>query len=174
VNPETDDVRFRGCRLASPALSDRLQANLDAQWLLVDCLGLPFVATMKTLLAETFGEWELRAPQFAEVGEPTTTDGCYRAVLAAGVEHAFDKIDVVDALIHGEPVAFVELLALARTKLTTALRELVPRLDPARPLLIFADHGFRLAADGRRYTHGGGSTLERVVPVWRCTPRERV
>jgi hypothetical protein len=36
---------------------------------------------------------------------------------------------------------------------------------------VFADHGFRLSADGRGYTHGGPSTLERIVPVLRLQPR---
>jgi hypothetical protein len=40
-------------------------------------------------------------------------------------------------------------------------------LDTSRPLVVFADHGFRLAEDGRAFVHGGNSTLERLVPVIR-------
>jgi len=155
-----------------PALTDVLRANLDAQWLLVDCLGMPLVNALKTPLIDMFKEWEQHAPRFAETTGRTTTDGCYRALLAAGIEHSFEKVDVIDALIHEGPTTFVQLTAMARTKLTPACRTLLPRFDPARPLLIFADHGFRLAVDGRRYTHGGASTLERIVPVWRFMPRQ--
>ena len=42
---------------------------------------------------------------------------------------------------------------------------------PATPLLVFADHGFRIAPDGRSYVHGGSSTLERTVPVLHLLPR---
>jgi hypothetical protein len=30
-------------------------------------------------------------------------------------------------------------------------------------VLIFGDHGFRLSRDGRGFTHGGPSTLERLT-----------
>jgi hypothetical protein len=40
-------------------------------------------------------------------------------------------------------------------------------------LLVFADHGFRIARDGRSFTHGGPSTLERLVPVLRFMPSPR-
>jgi hypothetical protein len=41
------------------------------------------------------------------------------------------------------------------------------RLDPSRPVLVFGDHGFRLAADGRGFEHGGTSTLERLTLMLR-------
>jgi len=37
-------------------------------------------------------------------------------------------------------------------------------------VVIFGDHGFRLAPDGRGFVHGGGSTLERLVPVLNLLP----
>jgi hypothetical protein len=58
---------------------------------------------------------------------------------------------------------------LARGELEIAFRRLAQKFDPANPLLIFGDHGFRMKADGTSFTHGGASTLERLVPVIKFT-----
>jgi hypothetical protein len=157
-----------------PPLTEALTAAREAQWVLIDCLGLPLLDALAPALVEGLGEWNAEPPRFAVVSETTTTDACYRDLLAAELSRPVEKIDVVDSLIHEErPQPFAELAAVARTRLATAIRRLVPRLDPARPLVVFADHGFRLAADGRRFTHGGASALERVVPLWHLAPRGR-
>jgi hypothetical protein len=44
-------------------------------------------------------------------------------------------------------------------------------LDPAIPVAIFGDHGFRLDREGKEFVHGGRSTLERIVPVLLLSPR---
>jgi hypothetical protein len=155
-----------------PALTEVLAAETAAQWLLIDGLGLPLVEALEPVLVEALGEWRGHPPRFAVVSQHTSTDGCYRELLAADLTHPIEKIDLVDALIHEAPGdRFDELAALAGTKLAGALRSVAARLDAARPIVVFADHGFRLARDGRRYTHGGPSMLERIVPVWRFTPR---
>jgi hypothetical protein len=56
-------------------------------------------------------------------------------------------------------------------ELAIACRATRSRLDPRLPLVIFADHGFRLSADGRSYRHGGTSTLEQLVPILHLLPR---
>jgi len=152
-------------------LVDILRLHLEAQWVIADALGLPLVPALRPTLIDAFGDWRLDKMEVADVAAPTSTDGCYRTLLAAGIDHGFEKIDVVDELIHDQPRSFLELEALARSRLLGAVRTLLPRLDPTRPLLVFADHGFRRSADGRRYTHGGGSSLERLVPCWHFQPR---
>ena len=77
----------------------------------------------------------------------------------------------MDELIHADFQPFGELVRRVEAELAIACERVVRRLDPGRPLLVFADHGFRLAADGRSYRHGGGSTLERLVPVLPFAPR---
>jgi hypothetical protein len=159
--------------LAEPVvLTSLLKGQQGTQWLLIDCLGLPLLGPLEPVLLKALSEWEAQAPRFAEVGPDTTTDGCYRHLLEAGINHDLHKIDVVDELIHKGATPFQELIALAATRLEGALKRQVARLDPKRALLVFADHGFRLARDGRGYTHGGDSTLERVVPVWCLGPRQ--
>lgn len=153
------------------ALTALLQGHGQAQWLLIDCLGLPLLGPLQPVLFKALSEWSPQAARFATVGPDTTTDGCYRDLLGANIDHELHKIGVVDELIHAGATPFDELIALATTRLEGALRRQVGRLDPQRPLLVFADHGFRLARDGRGYGHGGGSTLERVVPVWCLGPR---
>jgi hypothetical protein len=36
--------------------------------------------------------------------------------------------------------------------------------------MVFGDHGFKLTADGKGFTHGGTSMLERLVPVLKLEP----
>jgi hypothetical protein len=88
------------------------------------------------------------------------------------VRRPLEKIDVVDELLHRRSLRFDELCSLALAELRIALGRVRDRLDPQRALVVFADHGFRLDPDdGRRWSHGGASTLERVVPVLRLDPR---
>jgi hypothetical protein len=46
-----------------------------------------------------------------------------------------------------------------------AFRKLRDRFDAGVPLIVFGDHGFRLLPDGSGFSHGGASTLERLVPI---------
>ncbi|MGI9303501.1 MAG: hypothetical protein ACR2RB_12450, partial [Gammaproteobacteria bacterium] len=148
------------------ALPDVLRNHEDAQWLLVDCLGLPLLNALGGVIENLLSGWRPPDKQFAMVSDRTTTDACYRTLLDAGINHPFAKLNVVDELIHSGLTPFADLTALAATELQIAIKATLARLDPARPLLLFADHGFRISHDGEAYTHGGSSTLERVVPVW--------
>jgi hypothetical protein len=100
----------------------------------------------------------------------TTTDALYRELASAGIQHPLEKVNAVDTLLHERFPSFDDLARLAAAELRIACRGLARRLDAARPLLVFADHGFRIAAGGTSYMHGGGSTLERLVPVWLLSP----
>ena len=95
----------------------------------------------------------------------TTTDACYRDLIEAGLIRSLEKIDAIDRLLHDRPLPFDDLCRMVSAELHIACKQIKGRLDPARPLIIFADHGFRLDPKGERYVHGGDSTLERVVPV---------
>lgn len=155
-----------------PALTAVLAAERGAQWLLIDGLGLPLLDALEPVLREGLGDWRTPVRDFAVVSESSSTDACYRALLGAELAYPLEKIDAVDTLVHeASGTRFEELAALSRPALAHALRAVTARLDPTRPLVVFADHGFRLTRDGRRYTHGGPSALERIVPVWRFTPR---
>ncbi len=151
-------------------LPELLQERLDAQWLLIDCLGLALLEPLRGEMEAIFSAWQPPTVTFAEVSTDSSTDGCYRQLLDAGINHPLEKLDVVDEQIHAAGSAFDELVTRAGSELRLAARRLLPRLDPGRPLLIFADHGFRLERRGGGYRHGGGSTLERVVPLWYCRP----
>ena len=151
-------------------LTDILQQHRDAQWLILDCAGLPLFDCVKTTLEQTLTDWQLHQHHFAQVSLDTTTNGCYRELLNNGVNHFFEKIDIIDRMIHNRTLRFPELAELAATELKLALQRTRPRLDASRPLLVFADHGFRLAADGKQYEHGGPSTLERTVPIFVLKP----
>jgi Family of unknown function (DUF6079) len=153
-----------------PPLTEILQQHADAQWLILDCAGLPLFDSVKTTLELTLAGWRLHQHRFAQVSPNTTTDGCYRELLNNGLNHFFEKIDVIDQMIHNRTLRFPELTELAATELKLALQRTRPRLDPNRPLLVFSDHGFRLAADGAGYEHGGPSTLERTVPIFLLEP----
>ena len=154
-----------------PDLTDLLAARGDSQWVVLDCLGVPLLSTLLRELPELFGDWSDPAVEFGLAPARTTTDEFYRGILAAGIDHGFEKITRVDTLLHERFLPFEDISRLAAAELRAAGRAVRKRLDPARPLLVFADHGFRIAKDGRSYQHGGGSTLERLVPVIQLGPR---
>ncbi|MBT6274042.1 MAG: hypothetical protein HOI95_07915, partial [Chromatiales bacterium] len=156
---------------ALPNLPDVLRDCMSAQWLVVDCLAVTLSEQAQLVLTEELEGWELDNFSIAQVSETTTTDGHFRHLLEAGIDHAYCKIDCVDELVHRAKRGFSDLQVLAATELRLAVRAMRGQFDSARPLLVFADHGFRLAADGKKYRHGGASTIERMVPVWHFGPR---
>jgi len=146
-----------------PALADALKAHEHAQWVLLDALGLPLLPVLQENLEAIFPTRQVESTGFAVVSNDTTTKGCYDELVRAGVNHPLQKVNAVDALLHGRFLPFDDLCRFAAAELQLACKKM--RLDPSRPILIFADHGFRIAPDGRSYTHGGPSTLERIVPL---------
>ena len=159
-------------RLATAELADttdrlelKLRAHADAQWIVVDCLGVPLLSTIRSLLPGALPQWQLRSVDFALVSHRTSTDAFYAGLIEQEFKKSFDKIDAVDHLIHERNVGMEDLARLARAELEIAFRKLSRRLDATKSVLIFGDHGFRLSSDGRSFTHGGPSTLERLVPV---------
>jgi hypothetical protein len=154
-----------------PELLDVLRNGLERTWLVIDCLGLPLLEAVAPTVAEVLAGWQPSEISYASVAAPTTTDGCLRALTDAGIQHALEKVNVVDTLLHERAETFANLTRLAAAELDVALRSVARRLDSEQPLLVLADHGFRLAADGSSWVHGGDSTLERIVPVLRFDPR---
>ncbi len=148
-----------------------LQRHLDAQWILIDCLGLALLNTARELLADAMPHWKPQAPEFGVVSQRTSTNAFYMGLIGRDFKKAFEKIDAVDALIHGRKLSLSDLVKVARAELDIALKKIVPRLDRGQAVLVFGDHGFRMTFDGSGFTHGGSSTLERITPVFRLTPR---
>ena len=155
---------------ASPEpLETKMKAHLDAQWIVVDCLGLPLADTVRLAAHDAFPQWQLRSLEFAFVSPRTSTEAFYLTMIEQQLKKSFEKIDAVDQLIHQRDLGMDDLARLARAELGIAFKRLAPRLDSSRPVLIFGDHGFRLAPDGRGFIHGGPSTLERVTAVLHFT-----
>jgi hypothetical protein len=153
-----------------PPLAAALRERAEDQWLVVDCLGAPLVAALGSRLAALFAPWRLAGVEHALAGETTTTDAFYRELAAAGLARRLEKLDAVDQLVHARDVPFDDLARLALAELEIGWRRFAERFDASRPLLVLADHGFRLAPGGRGYTHGGPSTLERLVPLIALVP----
>lgn len=154
-----------------PLLSESLSRLAAAQCLLIDCLGLPLVDAVRQQMGELLPDWQIAELSFARVEDRTTTDSCYRQLIDAGFRHKFEKINCIDTLLHERFLPFEDFVRLALAELAIACRTVRSRLDVHTPLVVFADHGFRLAPDGRSYCHGGDSTLERLVPVFQLQPR---
>ena len=127
----------------------------------------PFVRELDSLLPA----WRLESRDFALAPAETTTEACFRRLIESDAAKPFAKIDAVDALLHERFCDFDDLASLAVAELRAACRKLSRRLDPGKLLVVFADHGFRIDAEGRRYVHGGPSVLERLVPLLRLGPR---
>lgn len=153
-----------------PELIEALRAFGTHQWVIVDCLGLPLLSRARDVLTAALPAWVQGMTVFARVRPPTTTESCLAALAAEGVNRPLHKLGGVDRLLHERTCAFSDIQRLVAAELDVALRQLGKRLDASQPLLLFADHGFRLAADGRGYVHGGFSTLECVVPLIEMQP----
>ncbi len=153
-----------------PPLVELLRRHEDAAWLVVDALGAPLALGLLDVLDESLGRWRRESVDYALSPQESTTAAWQRELVAAHEARPIEKIDALDALLHERFVPLDELSRLAGAELRIALRRVASRFDPARPLLILADHGFRVSVDGRAYIHGGPSTLERLVPVIRYCP----
>jgi len=153
-----------------PDLASVLAEHAEEAWLLIDAFGLPLFARLEDELGDALGGRRIESVRFARAPADTTTDACYRHLAEAGLARELVKINVLDALLHERRDPFDDLARIAAAELRGAYRRVAGRFDPSRPLMVFADHGFRLARDGRGYGHGGSSTLERVVPVIRLMP----
>lgn len=148
-----------------PDLASVLEQGHDASWLLLDACGLPMLGALRSALPTLLPDFRIASEAFATVSTTTTTDACYSAMAARGINHAFRKIDAIDHLLHERFLDFDDLCRVAIAELHAAIRPLRGGFDGTRPLLVFADHGFRIAPDGKSYRHGGPTTLERVVPI---------
>jgi hypothetical protein len=157
--------RLAGAKLDVPpeSLESKLKSHIDAQWVVVDCLGLPLAATVRTVLSRCMPQRQLRSVEFALVSQKTSTEAFYLTLIGQEFKKTFEKIDAVDQMVHQRNLSLPELARLAAAELEIAFKRLIPRLDSTRPVLVFGDHGFRLAADGSGFTHGGPSTLERLT-----------
>jgi hypothetical protein len=159
-------------RLASMPedLNRLLQSHMDDQWIVVDCLGLPLVRTVRPILSRCFIDWKFDRLEFAAVSEKTSTEAFYLGLIGGDLTKVFEKINAVDALIHNRKLQMKDFARLAEAELEIAFRKMIGRLDRSRPILIYGDHGFRMALDGTGFTHGGSSSLERITPVFRLVP----
>ncbi len=151
---------------APAPVEKRLREHADAQWIVVDCLGVTLAAAAEAVLIEALPQLRLASVEFVLAPARSTTDSFYRGILDEGLNKAFEKIDAIDRLLHERKLTMIDLDRFARAELQVAFRGLAPRLDPGKPVLVFGDHGFRLSADGREFVHGGPSTLERLTVLF--------
>jgi hypothetical protein len=164
--------RLANAKLSVPPveLTDVLRTHCDAQWLIIDGLGLPFLKTLKQALPDDLPQWKVATLSFGQVSSQTSTDQFYGELLNREFKKPFIKINAIDTLLHTRKASFNELTQLALAELKIELKRVRQTLDPAQPLLLFGDHGFRLSPDGFSFTHGGPSTLERLALVCHLAP----
>ncbi len=149
------------------SLENFLQDRNLGQWLVLDAFGLPLLETITARLGEWFPAWELESVDFVLSEKKTTTDNFYRSLLKSGQSIQFEKINVIDEMLHKSFLPFDDLCELVSAELAVAIKREKKKFDPSKPLMITTDHGFRIDKSGRKYQHGGASTLERVIPVIR-------
>ncbi len=157
--------------IQSPDLRGLMARDGDpVQWLVIDALGLPMLELLESRAERWLPHWRKERLEFAQVSTTTDTDSFFSGLLQCGINRPLEKINGLDRLLHERSLAFADLERLADAEIQAAARAIIPRLEPARPLRLLADHGFRLGRDGRAYVHGGDSILERVVPVLLLLP----
>ncbi|MDJ0766388.1 MAG: DUF6079 family protein [Myxococcota bacterium] len=153
-----------------PTLTQVLKEREAAQWILIDALGLPLLDPLIKGIESAFPSHRLASVGFAVSPAHTVTDAFYRAMADDGIQHGFEKINCIDRLLHDRFDPFEDMVRLAQAELTAAIANIRSRIDPARDMVVFSDHGFKLATDGKTFTHGGSSALERLVPVLHLVP----
>jgi hypothetical protein len=149
-------------------LSRFLGKYITAQYIVILGLGLPLLKMTKTILPLSLPGWNLRAVEYALTS--ARTDSFDPALTGGNLSRPLEKIDVIDSLIFERRLSFADMLKLAQAEVGPALMNAFRKLDPTRPLVIFGDHGFRLAPDGQSFSHGGNSTLERITPAFVLYP----
>jgi len=161
--------QLAGVQMAEPLvpLTTLLNSAFEYQWVLVDSLGLALMDVYSEVFQEVWPHWRLERIDYTTVSTETRTESFYRELLKTSLSKSFEKINGLDTLIHNSPSNLIDLAKRARAELEIHCRQLLSKLDVRRPLLVFGDHGFRFSPDGKTFTHGGPSTLERVVPVFR-------
>lgn len=148
-----------------PQLVARLANYSNYPWLLLDALALPLLPYFRQSISKLLPGWQIQRVEYASVSETSTTDQCYRDLLDSGVRRSLLKCNAIDELIHQRFVPLDNLWQLATAELTLELESVVPQLSGEQTVVVFADHGFRIASRGDAYVHGGDSALERTVPV---------
>ncbi len=138
---------------AIPALGDVLATHRSAAWLVVDAFGLPRLAVRERLPAALLPGLAVTSQGFAR-GEVSTTAGLFDSRLASRFAHQAEKVNTIDTLLHERFEPLDDLVAVIEAELRLASRLLAKRLDWSKPLVVFADHGLRIARDGQSYTHG--------------------
>lgn len=154
-----------------PSLSECVTRYSGCQYVLLDCVGIPLLGALLQELDSFLPAWHLVEITFGLTTPRSTTDACYEDLVAAGFRQKLEKINGVDRLVHDRFLPFEDFARLAMAELAQAFRSVRSRLDQGVPLLVFPDHGFRIARDGQSYCHGSDSTLERIVPVFYFEPR---
>lgn len=153
-----------------PRLEEALRLHGDAQWVIVDALGLQLLDAVRDEVCALVGRPTWASLEVATVSETTTTEACYSGLIEAGIAHSFHKVNGIDDLLHADRLPFDELVQRARAELRIASKRVLPLLAAKAPVVLFADHGFRLSPDLSHYRHGGSTLIERLVPLIRFAP----
>jgi hypothetical protein len=151
-------------------LEHYLADNPPRQWLVLDAFGLPLLAWIKDNLPQWLPGWEIDRVEFVKVSVKSTTDAFYRSLLDSEAAPVFAKINTIDDQLHERFLPFGDLQNVLAVEIPIALKRKLGVFQTDAPLMISGDHGFRISRDGKRYEHGGSSTLERVIPVIQMKP----
>ncbi len=165
------DAVARGAGVEEPPeLVDLLKSEQASTWW-VDAFGLAMLPGLRGALPGLVPGFRLDSIRIARVLPPTTTDACRTALAEAGIPLPVAKCDTIDVSLHRLPRWSLDrMIEVALPDLRRSGRRVAEAAAPGMPILLFADHGFRLDHDGTRWVHGGDSALERWVPVIRYVP----
>src|SRR5262249_8379295 len=77
-------------------LDVKLHQHLDAQWVVVDCLGVPLLSPLRDLLPATLLQWQLCSLGFALAPQRTSTETFYLMLIEQEFKKSFEKVNAVD------------------------------------------------------------------------------
>ena len=119
------DSEHAGAQL--PQIAEALKEHDDAQWLVVDCLGIALLSMFQREARSMFSGWKIAQTTFALASDTTTTDEFYRGLVRSDVSHKFEKTNVVDQILHERFLPFPDLKRILAAELSSSVRSIVKR-----------------------------------------------
>lgn len=154
-----------------PSLGEMLEKHQGAEWIVIDGLGIAFVDFVPDIIEDHLPRLCLDSVEYVASPRESTTKGLYNQFAKDGVAHRFFKFDYLDTLIHERFLPLAKVIDLFRAELGIFLGTLKKKLPHDKSLVVFGDHGFSIAEDGRSYGHNSGRSLDRIVPLMTFSPR---
>jgi hypothetical protein len=158
--------QLNNLKISVSTANDILKQYKTAQWLIIDAMGISVYPLMISSMTDFFPDWQVDQMGFMQISSPSTTANFYQQLTDERHQHSFEKINCLDDKIHHSFLPYEDLMNVVKAELKFSIKQCLTKMEANQPLLIFADHGFRIDKSGKKYSHGGSTTIEQVTPYF--------